>query len=124
MLEKLPFPEYLKNVPIYAGTHHEKLDGSGYPRGLKGDEIPLGGRIIALADVFEALTSSDRPYKTPKKLSDAIKILYFMVKDNHLDKDLFKIFLKSGLYLEFAKKHLKPEQIDEVDVEKYLEMLN
>ena len=120
MLEKLPFPDYLKNVPLYAGTHHEKLDGSGYPRKLKGDEIPIGGRIIALADVFEALTSSDRPYKTPKKLSDAIKILYFMVKDNHLDKKLFKLFLKSGLYLEYAKRHLKPEQIDEVDIEKYL----
>ena len=120
ILEKLPFPSYLKNVSIYAGTHHEKLDGSGYPRGLKGDEIPLGGRIIALADVFEALTSHDRPYKTPKKLSEAIKIMSFMVKDNHLDKDLFKIFLKSGLYLEYAKLHLTEEQIDEVDVEEYL----
>jgi len=123
MLEKLPFPEYLKNVPMYAGTHHEKLDGSGYPRGLKGDEIPIGGRIIALADVFEALTSIDRPYKTPKKLSEAIEILYLMVKENHLDKEIFKIFLKSGIYLEYAKKHLKPEQIDKIDVDKYLKEL-
>ena len=120
MLEELPFPDYLKNVPLYAGTHHEKLDGSGYPRKLKGDEIPIGGRIIAIADVFEALTSSDRPYKTPKKLSEAIKIMSSMVKDGHLDKELFKIFLKSGLYLEYAKKYLQEEQIDEINIKEYL----
>ena len=107
ILEKLPFPDYLKNVPSYAETHHEKLDGSGYPRGLKGDEIPIGGRIIAIADIFEALTSSDRPYKTPKKLSEAIEIMADMVKKNKLDKHIFAVFLKSGLYLEYAKKYLK-----------------
>ena len=122
MLEELPFPEYLKNVPLYAGTHHEKLDGSGYPRKLKGEEIPIGGRIIAIADVFEALTSSDRPYKTPKKLSDAIKIMSDMVKNGDLDKELFKIFLKSGLYLKYAQKYLKREQIDEINIEEYLNL--
>jgi len=123
ILEKLPFPDYLKNVPSYAETHHEKLDGSGYPRGLKGDEIPIGGRIIAIADIFEALTSSDRPYKTPKKLSEAIEIMADMVKKNKLDKHIFAVFLKSGLYLEYAKKYLKKEQIDEVNIEKYLKMI-
>ena len=120
MLEELPFPEYLKNVPLYAGTHHEKLDGSGYPRKLKGEEIPIGGRIIAIADVFEALTSSDRPYKTPKKLSEAVKIMYDMVKNGDLDKNLFKIFLKSGLYLKYAQKYLNKDQIDEINVEEYI----
>ena len=120
MLEELPFPEYLKNVPLYAGTHHEKLDGSGYPRKLKGEEIPIGGRIIAIADVFEALTSSDRPYKTPKKLSEAVKIMYDMVKNGDLDKNLFKIFLKSGLYLKYAQKYLNKDQIDEINIEEYI----
>jgi HD-GYP domain-containing protein (c-di-GMP phosphodiesterase class II) len=124
MLENLPFPDDLKNVPLYAGTHHEKLDGSGYPRKLKAEDLPLPSRIMAIADVFEALTAHDRPYKTPKKLSEAVKILSFMVKDGHLDKDLFILFLKSGIYMEYAKKYLSPEQIDEVDVEKYIKMFN
>ena len=124
MLESLPFPENLKNVPLIAGTHHEKLDGSGYPRGLKDDEIPIEGKMLAIADVFEALTSHDRPYKTPKKLSEAIKILFFMAKDRHIDKDLLKIFLKSGLYLEYAKSHLLPEQIDEVNINDILNKLD
>ena len=123
MLEQLPFPEHLKNVPLYAGAHHETLRGTGYPRRLKGDEIPIPARILAIADVFEALTASDRPYKRPKKLSEAIKILYFMVKDGDLDKDLFLLFLESGVYLEYAKKHLKPDQIDEVDIEYYKNLL-
>lgn len=122
MLEKLPFPDNLKNVPLYAGVHHETLDGTGYPRKLTKDEIPIAGRILAIADVFEALTASDRPYKKAKKLSEAIRILYFMAKDNHIDKDLFKIFLKSGVYLEYAKKYLKPQQIDEVDIKQYLDI--
>jgi HD-GYP domain-containing protein (c-di-GMP phosphodiesterase class II) len=124
MLEQLPFPEHLKNVPLYAGAHHETLRGTGYPRKLKGDEIPIPARIMAIADVFEALTASDRPYKTPKKLSEAIKILSFMVKDGDLDKDLFLLFLTSGVYLEYAKKFLKPEQIDFVDVEYYKELFS
>jgi len=124
MLENLPFPDDLKNVPLYAGTHHEKLDGSGYPRKLKAKDLPLPSRMLAIADIFEALTAHDRPYKTPKKLSEAIKILTFMVKDGHLDKELFKLFLKSGVYMEYAKKYLKEDQIDEVDIEKYLKMLS
>ena len=122
MLEELQFPEDLKNVPLYAGAHHETLIGTGYPRKLTKDNLPIPARIMAIADVFEALTASDRPYKEPKKLSESIKILSFMVKDGHLDKDLFKLFLKSGIYLEYAKKHLSKNQIDEVEIEKYLQM--
>ena len=123
MLEQLPFPNNLKNVPLYAGAHHETLIGTGYPRKLTKEQLPIPARIMAIADVFEALTASDRPYKRPKKLSEAIKILYFMVKDGDLDKDLFLLFLESGVYLEYAKKHLKPDQIDEVDVEYYKNIL-
>lgn len=120
MLEQLPFPDYLKNVPLYAGSHHETLIGTGYPRELSIDDMPLGGRIMAIADVFEALTASDRPYKEPKTLSQSIKILSFMAKDKHLDPDVFKLFLKSGIYKEYGNKYLKPEQIDEVDISLYL----
>jgi HD-GYP domain-containing protein (c-di-GMP phosphodiesterase class II) len=120
MLEKLPFPEYLKNVPLYAGAHHETLIGTGYPRELTIDDMPIPSRIMAIADVFEALTASDRPYKEPKTLSQSIKILSFMAKDRHLDPDIFKLFLSSGVYKEYANRYLKPEQIDEVDISMYL----
>lgn len=120
MLEKLPFPEYLKNVPLYAGAHHETLIGTGYPRQLTIDDMPIPSRIMAIADVFEALTASDRPYKEPKTLSASIKILSFMAKDQHLDGDIFRLFLTSGLYKVYAEKYLLPEQIDEVDIEQYL----
>ena len=120
MLEKLPFPDYLKNVPLYAGAHHETLIGTGYPRQLTIDDMPISSRIMAIADVFEALTASDRPYKEPKTLSASIKILSFMVKDQHLDADIFKLFLKSGIYKTYELKYLKPEQIDEVDIQQYL----
>ena len=121
MLENLPFPDDLKNVPLYAGTHHEKLNCNGYPRKLCAKDLPLPSRILTIADIFEALTSHDRPYKTPKKLSEVIKILSFMVKDGEIDKKLFELLLKSGIYLEYAKKYLKEEQIDEVDIDKYLQ---
>ncbi len=120
MLEQLPFPEYLKNVPLYAGAHHETLNGTGYPRQLTKDDMPIPARIMAIADVFEALTASDRPYKEPKTLSASIKILSFMVKDQELDEDIFKLFLTSGIYKEYAKSTLLEEQIDEVDISKYL----
>lgn len=121
MLENLPFPEHLKNVPLFAGAHHEKLNGKGYPRGLKNEEIPLPAKMLALADIFEALTASDRPYKKAKTLSEAIKILSFMVKDGEIDKDVFELFLENKLYLEFANLHNFPtEQIDNVDLKEYL----
>ena len=116
MLESLPWPRHLRRVPEYAGGHHEKMDGSGYPRGLKRDDMSLPARVMAIADIFEALTAADRPYKRPKTLSESVKIMKFMVKDNHIDPDLFRLFIESGVYMEYAKKFLKPEQIDQVDV--------
>lgn len=120
MLEQLPLPPHLSRVPEIAGGHHEQLNGRGYPRGYKEDEISLEARILAISDVFEALTASDRPYKTAKSLSQSIKILSFMSKDRHIDSDLFKLFLSSGIYLDYAHKYLKPEQIDHVDISEYL----
>ncbi len=84
--------------------------------GLKGDEMPLAARVMAIADVFEALTSADRPYKKAKSLSESLQIMSYMVKDNHLDKSLFELFLTSGVYLRFAKEYMQDEQLDEVDI--------
>ncbi len=120
MLESLPFPPHLRRVPEYAGGHHEKMDGGGYPRGLMAGDMSIPARVMAIADIFEALTAADRPYKAPKTLSESVKIMSFMKKDDHIDGDLFELFLRSGVYLDYAKKFLKPEQIDEVDIEDYL----
>jgi HD-GYP domain-containing protein (c-di-GMP phosphodiesterase class II) len=112
MLKELPFPKRLANVPDYAAHHHEKLDGSGYPDRLKADQLPLQTRILAIADVFEALTSQDRPYKTPLKLSEAMKILAQMRDHNHIDPDLYQLFIDTRLYYKYAQRELSPEQID------------
>lgn len=112
MLRKLPFPKKYSKIPDIAGAHHEKLNGKGYPLGLKGDEITLEGRILAIADVFEALTAPDRPYKDPYKMSQVKKILSFMVKDCELDGELLEFFYECGLDSDYAKKELKPEQLD------------
>jgi len=112
MLSQLPFPRKLKNVPIYAATHHEKLDGSGYPWGWKADQLTLQSRILALADIFEALTARDRPYKKGKTLSEVIKIMGFMVKDGHIDGALFDLFIKERLHIEYARRELPPRQVD------------
>jgi HD-GYP domain-containing protein (c-di-GMP phosphodiesterase class II) len=114
ILNKLPFPKKYKEIPQISGNHHEKINGKGYPLGLKGEEISFEARILAVADIFEALTASDRPYKKGNPLSSAMKIMYFMAKDDDLDKDLVKFFYDSGLYLEYAKKLLPKESIDEV----------
>tara|TARA_B100000315_G_scaffold260765_1_gene325008 strand:- start:22760 stop:24463 length:1704 start_codon:yes stop_codon:yes gene_type:complete len=116
MLERLPWPKKLKNVPHYAGAHHEKLDGTGYPKGLNIKELPVQPRIVAIADIFEALTAKDRPYKKGKTLSETIRIMSFMRNDYHIDPDLFDIFMKEKVYDEYAKDYLPPEQIDEVPV--------
>lgn len=116
MLEQLPFPKHLRNVPEYAGGHHERMDGRGYPRGLTRNEMSIPARIMAIADVFEALTSSDRPYKKAMPLSQTLTIMGRMVEDNHLDPDIFRLFVNSGVYLKYAEKFLTPEQIDEIDV--------
>ena len=124
MLESLPFPKNLQNVPEYAGGHHEKMDGSGYPRGLRRDEMSIQARIMAVADIFEALTASDRPYKQGKKLSECLKIMGLMKKDQHIDPDIFDIFIERRVYLQYAEEFLDPEQIDEIDeasISSYLE---
>ena len=120
MLRALPFPKSLARVPEIAGGHHEKMDGTGYPKCLHKDELSLQARVMAIADIFEALTAADRPYKKPKKLSEAIKIMSFMVKDKHVDPDLFELFLTSKVWKTYADEYLLPEQVDEVDVSVYL----
>jgi len=121
MLDSLPFPEDLANVPRWASTHHETLIGTGYPRKLVKADLSIAERILVVADIFEALTASDRPYKEAKTLSESLKIMQFMVKDQHIDSDVFELFLTSGVYLDYAKQHLDPSQIDEVDIEALLE---
>jgi HD-GYP domain-containing protein (c-di-GMP phosphodiesterase class II) len=121
MLEQLPFPKHLKRVPEIAGGHHEKMDGTGYPNGLTRDQMSWPARMMAIADIFEALTASDRPYKKAKKLSDCLQIMSFMKKDAHIDPDLFDLFLTSGVWKEYADLFLDPAQIDAVDITKYLD---
>ena len=115
MLEQLPYPKHLKNVPEYAGGHHEKLDGTGYPKGLTEDQMSVQAKMMAIADIYEALTAADRPYKDGKKLSMAMRIMGFMKNDYHIDKDLFEIFVREGVYKKYAKDHLDKSQFDEVD---------
>ncbi|MBF0182052.1 MAG: GAF domain-containing protein [Magnetococcales bacterium] len=118
MLDAIPFPKHLKRVPEIAGGHHEQMNGKGYPKGLTGDQMSLQARMVAIADVFEALTARDRPYKKGKTLSASLQILGFMMKDGHIDPDLFKLFIDRRIYLEYAQEYLAPEQIDEVILEK------
>ncbi|MEH8177495.1 HD domain-containing phosphohydrolase [Aeromonas veronii] len=120
MLDKLPFPANLKQVPEIAGGHHEKMDGTGYPKRLKRDEMSIPARMMAIADIFEALTAGDRPYKKAKSLSEAIHIMGFMQQDHHIDPELFALFLRSGVYLRYAERYMSPELIDEVDITPYL----
>ena len=115
MLERLPFPDNMKSIPTIAGEHHEKMDGTGYPRRKKKEEMSIPSRILAIADIFEALTASDRPYKKAKTLSEALHIMHKMKKENHIDPDLFDLFIKKKIYLTYAKLHLSEAQIDEVD---------
>jgi len=115
MLESLPFPKHLRNIPEYAGGHHERMDGKGYPRGLKRDQLSVQARVMAIADIFEALTAKDRPYKEGKKLSEALRILGFMKQEGHIDPDLFQIFVREKIYQQYADRFLEPAQIDPVD---------
>ncbi|KJR42786.1 phosphohydrolase with GAF sensor [Candidatus Magnetoovum chiemensis] len=112
MLSRLPWPKKLKRVCEFAGEHHEKLNGQGYPYGLTLEDLPIQSRVLAIADVFEALTAADRPYKEGKKISEVIKILGFMVKDNHIDGGILDFFIKSGLMRQYAQRELKPYQLD------------
>ncbi|EAR57454.1 ABC-type amino acid transport, signal transduction systems,periplasmic component/domain [Photobacterium sp. SKA34] len=120
MLESLPFPDDLARVPRYASTHHETMKGTGYPRKLSAKDLSTPERILVIADIFEALTAADRPYKKAKPLSVAIDILHKMALDEHIDMELFKLFLSSGVYMQYADKFLPSKQIDKVDIDKYL----
>jgi HD-GYP domain-containing protein (c-di-GMP phosphodiesterase class II) len=112
ILRQLSFPLKLEKVPEFAGGHHEKLDGSGYPRGLKGRQLPLQTRILAIVDIFEALTARDRPYREPMKLSEATKIIRFMKENHKIDPDLFDLLIESGVYFEYALEEMDSKQID------------
>lgn len=114
MLEALPYPKDLRRVPEYAGGHHERMDGRGYPKGLNRDQMSIPARMMGVADIFEALTSKDRPYKKAKALSETLHILGKMKLDNHIDPDVFDLFIREKLYLKYAEKFLEAEQIDEV----------
>jgi HD-GYP domain-containing protein (c-di-GMP phosphodiesterase class II) len=115
MLDSLPYPRSLSRVPEYACGHHERMDGTGYPRGLKREEMSVPARIMGIADIFEALTSKDRPYKKAKTLTESLQILGRMKVNHHIDPDLFDVFIREKIYLKYAEKFLEPEQIDEVD---------
>ena len=115
MLEKLPYPKKLKNVPEFAGAHHEKLDGTGYPKGLKDEDMSTQAKIMAISDIYEALTAKDRPYKDGYKLSEAMEIMGLMKNKNEIDKDLFDIFVKKGVYKKYADTFLDADQIDAVN---------
>ena len=115
LLEDLPYPKNLRNVPAYSGAHHERMDGTGYPLDLKEADIAIQGRLIGLADVFEALTAKDRPYKKGKTLSESLEILAAMARSGHVNTDLFEVFLREKVYMHYADQYLDPEQIDAVD---------
>jgi len=116
MLEALPWPRHLTNVPEYAGGHHERMDGKGYPRGLTRAQMSVQARIMGIADIFEALTAKDRPYKPGKTLSESLSILGKFKENGHVDPDLFDIFVRDRVYLRYAQEFLDPEQLDEVDL--------
>lgn len=120
MLDALPLPSRLANVPRLAGTHHERMDGQGYPCRLSGEELGIPERIMAVADVFEALTAVDRPYKKGKTLTESLTIMARMVEEGHIDKDVFELFIRSGIYRTYAQQHLHPEQIDQVDESQFM----
>ena len=120
MLTRLPFPKHLRAVPEIAGGHHEKMDGTGYPRGLRQEDMSPVARMMAIADIFEALTAVDRPYKQGKTLSGALKIMAAMRREQHIDPDLFELFLRSGVYKEYAERYMRPELIDTIVIEDYL----
>ena len=115
MLESLPWPRHLKKVPEYAGGHHERMDGKGYPRGLTREQMSVQARVMGIADIFEALTAKDRPYKRGKTLTESLSILGKFKENGHIDPDLFDVFVREKVYLEYAKQFLDPDQIDTVD---------
>ncbi|MGE4800031.1 HD domain-containing phosphohydrolase [Yersinia hibernica] len=123
MLKKLPFPRTMANVPTIAGGHHERMDGKGYPYQLTYKQMSIPVRMMAIADVFEALTAADRPYKPGKRLSEALNIMLNMVNENHLDRELFILFLQSGIWHEYALAHLQADKVDNIDVSVLLQKI-
>jgi hypothetical protein len=121
MLEQLPWPKHLRNVPEYAGGHHERMDGRGYPKGLTREQMSVQARVMGIADIFEALTAKDRPYKQGMKLSEAMRIMRKFSRGGHIDPDLFEVFVRQGVYLRYAHQFLDPWQIDEVNPEALLQ---
>lgn len=115
MLDALPLPDRLAQVPRLAGTHHERMDGKGYPYGRHGEDMSIPERIMAVADIYEALTAVDRPYKQGKTLSEALTIMDRMARTGHIDQAVFQLFVSSGIYRRYAEEHLSPSQIDAVD---------
>jgi len=115
MLESLPWPRHLRNVAEFAGGHHERMDGKGYPKGLTREQMPVQARVMGIADIFEALTARDRPYKKGKNLSESLAILGKLKLGGHIDPDLFDIFVREKVYLSYAQQFLDPAQIDTVD---------
>ena len=103
-------------MPEYAGGHHERMDGKGYPRGLTRDQMSVQARVMGIADIFEALTAKDRPYKRGKTLTESLTILGKFKLGGHIDPDLFDVFIREKVYLDYAKRFLSPDQIDEVDL--------
>jgi HD-GYP domain-containing protein (c-di-GMP phosphodiesterase class II) len=121
MLSELPFPKHLRGVPEMAGGHHEKMDGSGYPKRLRASDMSPVARMMAIADIFEALTAGDRPYKKPKKLSEALAIMSRMKREGHVDPQLFDLFVTSGVVRRYAERFLAPEQIDIADLAPFVD---
>ena len=122
MLEQLPWPHHLENVPEYAGGHHERMDGKGYPKGLTRDQMSVQARVMGIADIFEALTARDRPYKVGMKLSQAVSILANFARNGHIDPDLFEVFMHNRIYQKYAQAFLDPVQIDEVNFNEALRL--
>jgi HD-GYP domain-containing protein (c-di-GMP phosphodiesterase class II) len=118
MLESLPWPKHLRHVPEYAGGHHERMDGKGYPRGLTREQMSVQARCMGIADIFEALTAKDRPYKKGKTLTESLTILGKFKLNGHIDPDLFDVFMWEKVYEKYAREFLGPEQIDDVDPSK------
>jgi hypothetical protein len=118
MLEALPWPRHLVNVPEYAGGHHERMDGKGYPRGLTREQMSIQARCMGIADIFEALTAEDRPYKKAKTLSQALTILGKFKLNGQIDPDLFDVFMWKKVYLRYAHQYMHPEMVDEVELSK------
>jgi len=121
MLEQMPWPKHLRHVPEYAGGHHERMDGRGYPKGLTREQMSVQARVMGIADIFEALTAKDRPYKQGMKLSEAMGIMRKFSRGGHIDPDLFEVFVRQGVYQRYAHQFLDPWQIDEVNPETLLQ---